>query len=501
MNPIQKYHVRYQAIKSEKDITSEETRLQELLQNDVSGLNNFFMAALGMSTLMLRLGAVIQVCRKFEKLDEQGDLLFSRQLLDNLKEIMPSDSNWKKLWEVSAEATVWKAPSLKLGGNESVLSRFVTFRNRFVHQQIQLSIDCLPQIAKAIILFEEMERLYSLFEKGELIFKNGQYYWIDQNGEVNLHPYLQVGTDENQPYIFQGIANREKVHLLNTQLGDKIDQAAEVHLNPLFEPLQESLRNGAGQLFDHSSRIATYQGCFVGRERERALLLDFCSSKNEQNVLTVKSPAGMGKGALMADLIEQLKTNNIQTLYHFCGAGLHNNLHAILYHLILQGKKNVKFDGAQFWTTKEEDVKRKLDRLPSKYTDTIHLFQHLLDECVKFSSNNKVGNLVVIIDALDEAQVASTQLKISDWFYTYNEKEEPEEDWRSASNIRWVFTYRCAEDGSENFYKFPHIKQLATIEELQPLKGLSPEAAFDAFREYNVSEDFMEVLIEKATIA
>ena len=494
MNPIHKYYDRYKELKKDKSIVSDEQRILKLLQTDISGLNNFFMAALGMSTLMLRLGAVIQVCRKFEKLDAQADLLFSRQLLDNLKEIMPSDSNWKKLWEVSTENKYWKAPGLKSGNNESLLFRFVMFRNRFVHQQIQLSVDYLPQIAKAIELFNEMESLVSLFDKGELVLKNSQYFWKDADGEINLHPYFQIGVNENQPYIFQGVANNEKVHLLNTQFGDKIDQDPSDHINPLFEPIQQNLRNGEGQIFDHSSRIANYQSCFVGREKERGLLLDFCSSKEEQNIVTVKSPAGMGKGALMADLIEQLKGKKIQLLYHFCGAGLHNNLHAILYHLILQGKNS------GYWKTESDEIARKLDRLPSKYIDTIHLFQQLVDENLKLARNNKTGNIVIIIDALDEAQVASSQLKISDWFYSYNEKEEPETEWRSASNIRWVFTYRCAEDGAENFYKFPRMKQIAPIEEIQPLKGLSPDAAREAFSRFKVSDDFMEALIEKAEV-
>jgi hypothetical protein len=202
----------------------------------------------------------------------------------------------------------------------------------------------------------------------------------------------------------------------------------------------------------------------------------------------------MGKGALMADLIEQLKGEKIQSLYHFCGAGLHNNLHAILYHLILQGKNS------GYWKTESDEIARKLDRLPSKYIDTIHLFQQLVDENLKLVRNNKTGNIVIIIDALDEAQVASSQLKISDWFYSYNEKEEPETEWRSASNIRWVFTYRCAEDGAENFYKFPRMKQIAPIEEIQPLKGLSPDAAREAFSRFKVSDDFMEALIEKSEV-
>ena len=496
MNPIEKYHKRYLEIKAEKTITADKERILELLEEDTAGLNNFFMAALGMSTLMLRLGAVIQLCRKFETLDEKGDLFFSKQLLDNLRETLPSDTNWKKMWEISVTENAWKTPTEKINKNESLLSRFVTFRNQFVHQKIQLSEVYINQLHTAIQLFEEMEALYALFQPGTLVLKANQYHWEEAKRQTNLHPYLQVGGNLEEPYIFQGVYNKDKAELLNTQLGDKIDQHLDDHINPLFEPIQQSLRNGAGQVFDHSSRISSYQSCFFGREKESEKLLDFCKSNDEQNVLTVKSPAGMGKGALMADLIEKLKSENIQTLYHFCGAGLHNSLHAILYHFILQGKKA---SGASFWETKVEEIQRKLDRLPSKYIDTIHLFQRLLDECININSKNESGNVVIILDALDEAQVASTQLKISDWFYTYNEKEEPESDWRSASNIRWVFSYRCAEDGAENFYKFPTMKQLATIEELQPLKGLSPEAVRVAFGEM-VSEDFMQTLIEKATV-
>jgi hypothetical protein len=119
---------------------------------------------------------------------------------------------------------------------------------------------------------------------------------------------------------------------------------------------------------------------------------------------------------------------------------------------------------------------------------------------LKLQKNNLSGNLVIIIDGLDEAQVAYAQLKISDWYYTYNEKEEPEEDWRSNANIRWVFTYRCDDDGNESFYRFPAMKELAKVELLQPLKGLMPEAVDEAFNPFNVSEEFKNAVIQKATI-
>jgi hypothetical protein len=208
----------------------------------------------------------------------------------------------------------------------------------------------------------------------------------------------------------------------------------------------------------------------------------------------VKSPAGMGKGALIADVIEQLKEDKTQVLYHFCGAGIQNSLHASLYHFIIQGQK------LQYWEVLDESIQRKLERLPSKYIDVIHLFQALLSDHFKIQSKNASGNLVILIDGLDEAQVAYSQLKISDWFYTYNEKEEPEEDWRSPSNIRWIFTYRCEEDGNESFYKFPKMKELAQIEVLQPITGLLPDSVDEAFKDFNVSTEFKKAVIEKAAI-
>ena len=493
MNPILTYHIRYQEIKEVLEISSESDRLANLIQTDKVGLNNFYMAALGMSTLILRMGAVIQMCQKFERLDDQGDSLFMKQVLDNLRETLPSDTSWKNVWAISAEEEAWVAPISKPKNGEALLNRFITFRNRYVHQLIRLEEDFLPQLQISIALFEEMASLVHLFEGGSLQYIKKKYYWVEHDKKLSLHPYIQAGIRDEDPYLFQGLYNNKtRAHLLNVQYGNEIDQESVLHLEPTFDPLRESIRGGAGQIFDHSDRLAYYQSCFVGRDREKDAILDFCAKSDAQNILCVKSPAGMGKGALMAEIIEQLKTNKTQVLYHFCGAGMQNSLHATLYHLILQGKG--------FWDRSDENIQRKLNRLPSKYIDVIQLFQSLLSEHLNIQSKNESGNLVILIDGLDEAQVAYSQLKISDWFYTYNEKEEPEEDWRSASNIRWIFTYRCDDKGEESFYRFPTMKECAQIEMLQPLVGLSPEAVDEAFKNFKVSEEFKLAVLEKAEI-
>ena len=496
MNPVHQYHQRYLELKSEKAISSDLDVLQRLVEEDPAGLNNFYMAALGMSTLMLRLGAVIQLCQKFQRLDNHGDALFMKQILDNLRESLPSDTSWKNLWALSAENERWMAPIVKPKNGEPILNRFITFRNRYVHQLIRLESTFLLQLQTSIGLFEELAALSSLFEAGSLELKDGKYYWVQNGQELLLYPYVQPGKVGQDPYIFQGLYNNKtQAHLLNLRLGDEVEQKAYEHLEPTFNPIKEAIRGGGGQVFDHSERIAYYQSCFVGREREKATVLEFCNASDEQNILCIKSPAGMGKGALVADLIEQLKQDKNQVLYHFCGAGIQNSLHATLYHYILQGHR------VQYWDASDQKILRKLERLPSKYIDVIHLFQSLLTDHFKIQKNNGSGNLVILIDGLDEAQVAYSQLKISDWFYTYNDKDEPEEDWRSPSKIRWIFTYRCDADGSESFYQFPKMKELVSFPILQPLTGLSPAAVDEAFKQFSVSMDFKEAVIEKAIIS
>jgi hypothetical protein len=495
MNPIQQYHERFLLLKSEKGIQADSETIQRIIDADAAGLNNYMMAALGMSTLVLRLGAVIQLCKKFEHLDDQGDALFLKQILDNLRESLPSDTSWKNLWALSATDEKWLVPIVKPKNGDSLLSRFVTFRNRYVHQLIKLDNTFLPQIEVAITLFDEMEELTSLFSGGNLVMLDGRYIWEQNQQIIPLHPYVQPGSQGEDPYIFQGLYdNKSQAHLLNLRYGDEDKQAATEHLEPKFNPIREAIKGGAGQIFDHSERIAYYQSCFVGRDREKKAILDFCSIDDNQNILCIKSPAGMGKGAVIADVIEQLRQNKTQVLFHFCGAGIQNSLHATLYHFILQGLRQ------QYWESSNEIIQRKLERLPSKYIDIIHLFQTLVSEHLKLQKNNVSNNLVILIDGLDEAQVAYAQLNISDWFFTYDEKEEPVEDWRSPANIRWIFSYRCNDDGVESFYQFPKMNELAKIPILQPLTGLSSEAVDEAFKDFSVSEEFKQAVISKSEI-
>lgn len=493
-SPLVRYHERYLKIKEELKINSDADNLLNLIETNPSGLNNYFMAAMGMSTLIVRLGAVIQLCRKLHDGNTENDALFMKQVIDNLRETLPSDTNWRELWEASMQSgSEWEKPSIQPKNGDSLLRRFVTFRNKFAHQSIKIIPADINQLSKSISMFDEMVELIVLFKDSSIEGREGKYCFIQGNEILQLHPFIQKGENDGLPYLFQGMyENKKNAKLINTHLGNESEQESNLHLEPLFDPLRQALRGGAGQVFDHSERLAYYRECFVGRERERNSILEWFKTQDEQNILPVYSNAGMGKGALIADVIYELQKEKIPVLFHFCGAGIQNSLHATLYHFILQGKKN------QWWKTEDEEIIKKLDRLPSKYIDLIHFFQKLVSENFKSPRSNTSGNMVILIDGLDEAAVANSSLRISDWFYTYNEKEEPENDWRSPFNIRWIFTYRKTE--GQKGYQFPFENEGAKVEILQPLLGLSESAVDAALSKFKVSAEFKKEVLKKGAI-
>jgi hypothetical protein len=187
-------------------------------------------------------------------------------------------------------------------------------------------------------------------------------------------------------------------------------------------------------------------------------------------------------------------------MYHYCGSGMQNSLHAVLYHFILQGKKMPGMNGAGVWKIEDEILQRKMDRLPSRYHDAIKLFQTLLTDCFSPASKYKDKPLVIVVDALDEAAVANSQLKISDWFYVYDDKDEIAEDWSSPDYIKWIFTYRSFPDKSKSGYQLGGRFALQEMPLIQPLQGLTAEAVRAALKPFDVSEDFLMTVMEKGKV-
>lgn len=503
MNPFVKYHERYQSIYQSLENQLHGEALLALIETDPAKLNNLFMAGMGMSTLFLRMGAVIQMSRKLHDGDSSNDALFMKQVMDNLRETLPSDTNWKNLWYASMqEGSKWQQAILMGKDKTTSLDRFVTFRNKFVHQYIQLIPEQVNEISKGLELMHTMSTLYNLFENGNIIEVFGKYYWQEGEEQLELHPFVQTGDQEGLPYLFQGLyENKIKAKFINTLFGDETNPKINESVDEKFTPMQQALRGGAGQVFDHSERMQYYRECFVGREREVDEVIKWAMSETNKNVLPIYSEAGMGKGALTAACIDKLIELQVPVLYHFCGSGMANSLHAVLYHFIMQGKKMSSMHGAGIWKVQDEIIQRKMDRLPSRYFDAIKLLQTLITDCYQPPQKYAGKPLIIVIDGLDEAAVANSQLKISDWFYTYNEKDEPEEDWASPASVKWIFTYRAMPGGAKNGFQLGGRFALAEIPMLQPLLGLNEDAVRSALNPFGVSEEFIHAVIEKGAVS
>jgi len=261
------------------------------------------------------------------------------------------------------------------------------------------------------------------------------------------------------------------------------------------------LRGGAGQIFDHTERMQYYLDCFVGRDREVNQALNWVLGNSDKNVLPIFSEAGMGKGALTAGIIDGLFKENIPVIFHYCGSGMANSLHAVLYHFILQGKQMPGMNGAGVWKVEDETIKRKLERLPSRYHDAIKLFQTLLSDCYSPTNKYKDKPMVIVIDGLDEAAVVNSQLKVTDWFYTYNDKDEVEDNWNSPGYIKWIFTYRSMPKDMKGGFQLNGRFTLEENELVQPLQGLTEEAVHGALKKFDVSEEFVQAVSERGAVA
>ena len=503
MNPFQQYHERYLEIKDgiAGELTDES--FSNFILHQSARLNNLFMAGLGMGTLFLRMGAVIQMSQKLHDGDTSNDALFMKQVMDNLRETLPSDTNWKNLWYASLQSgSVWDTAIPRDSSKNTVLDRFVTFRNKFVHQNIRLVPEHFTELRKGLQILDEMAALYCLFEGSNIILKGDKYFWNSIESTVELNPFVQEGAHEGLPYLFQGMfENKSRAKFINTLRGDETELLHNEPLQLQFQPMLEAMRGGAGQVFDHSERMQYYLDCFVGREREVQSALDWVKGDSVNNVLPIFSEAGLGKGALTAGIVNGLIEDSIPVMYHYCGSGMANSLHAVLYHFILQGKKMPGMNGAGIWKVEDEALKRKMERLPSRYHDAIHLFQNLLNDCYVPSKKYEGKPLVIVIDGLDEAAVANSQLKVSDWFYTYNDKDEPEEDWKSPDFVKWIFTFRSLPGEKKVGFELGGRFYLEKNELLQPMQGLTDEAVRDALKPFDVSEEFIQTVMERGVVA
>jgi hypothetical protein len=468
-----------------------ENLLVSIIQNKKTELNNFFMVGMGTCSLLLRLGAVVQLSKKLEEGSEEEDVLLMKQVIENLRENLPSDSNWKNIWKIASENNKkWADFVIAEKGKVSIIDSFITFRNKFVHGIIKIDLSQSKEIYNGIILLSDMiAKSSKLFENTSIIEEKDKYFFVENNSKICLDPFVKKGESNGLPYIFQGLYNNKKTaELINTFYGDIEKKDDSSDFDSVFQPMINVLNSGYNQVFDHSNRISYYSKCFVGREKECQSIIDWVTSIEKCNILPIYSDAGMGKGALVANLISEFQDESIPVLVHFCGSGLQNNLQAVIVHLILQAKKQ------QLWKIEDQEIEDKLSRIPTKFHEQITLLHHLLDHCFVPSRKNTHKKLVIIVDGLDEASIAYPSLNISDWFNNYDNNGEVVDSWKSSDNIKWVFTYR------KGFYNFPKFNSSYSLELLQPLKGLNTKSVEEALNRFSPSKDFITEVIQRGQV-
>jgi len=474
---------------------------EDLINNNASRLNNLLMSGLGACTLILRMGAVINLSKKLEEGSDEEDALLMKQIIDNLREVLPSDTNWKTIWKITCNSdSDWYKCVESEKGKQSLMETFVTFRNKYVHGIIALRINHLQKLTSGIkILNRVCEEVGPLFENTKIEIIDGKYYFFEPTSglfskpnKTNLYPFVQGGSEDGLPYIFQGLYdNKKTAELISTFYGDVQEQEGDAHYQAVFDPMLKSLKGGAGRVFNHQDIIEYYTECFVGREKEYDAITKWVLDKTaSEKILPIYSQAGMGKGALAANILSNMsdKEFNIPVLHHWGGSGMANNLHAVLYHFILQGKR------MQIWNLENSEIASKLERLPSKYHELINLFHELIDNLV-ITRKNTNQCVVILIDGLDEASVAYSEYHIKDYFSKYDEEGEVIGSWQSTTNVKWIFTYR------EGVYNFPDLANIFNLDLVQPLNGLSVDSIESALSLFNPTSEFIDTIAERGKVS
>jgi hypothetical protein len=590
LNPIPKYTDRYDYLVNEiNPALFEKDRFLNLQEDQreklISSLYNFYLAALGLSTLILRLAAIIRISEKFEdRTSVEKDISLIKVILQNLKDNKPTDTNWRNLLEyftiISGNNDWIKWFEIDSKNHKSIfLEELIKYRNFIAHGEFSTNSD---EIRKILNCFSKIRAVAENFKEAVITYEQAEdarcfYYIVGDKIKIKktaLYPFVSdslsfnddfTGFESDFPYLFQGLYEYEEgklAKLINSLNGEEVKQTADstkVQFYSFFQQLENVLSGNNGDSFKSSNenRLANYLKCIIGREKELTLAATWTKLSDQNNILPVFAPAGMGKGAFVAKLIKMSRSekNHVNTIYHFCSTGLQNSLHAILYHLIITGKEN----GA--WNKYNRMLFDKISKPPVAYPALIKLFQDLLAEvdnheyelkenrkrfdagymkipdfiayleknflfaelksfCKEvlikepanifaqkaldtndFSVDKISKNVLVIIDGLDDAKLSFPNQSIADWFRVVdNMGNFTNMNWTSPPNIRWVFTYRHVLSAEEKGYRFPITESIKEIKSLQPLMPLDEHSVRDFLSSnefFSLEKEVIDAVIEK----
>ncbi len=209
-------------------------------------------------------------------------------------------------------------------------------------------------------------------------------------------------------------------------------------------------------------------------------LKEFCLNPRDDRFLAVYAPAGFGKSALLAcfSVLDEMKD---RVLLHLCGGSERSNPMNVVFSL-LNRNKNI-------WNRLSKEMRTRLSKLPGNYDEAVGLFQDTLEE---YSENCGGKGLSVIIDGVDEAEVAWPNLPLWNLLYVKEKDEEGNESirpWDIPENVRIVFGYR---EGTTERKDIP----TASIDILQPMRPLGEGSVDQAFARFRISKAVRNVIID-----
>ena len=450
---------------------------------------NYLYSLLGPGTLLLRFGAVILLGEYLREIREGGQVnaVLNHTVLQNLKDALPTDTGWRLLFQKAAETVTEETGVIGMlrdfacetagpGERRTLLEAFVTIRNKTVHQALELAP---PALMATLELLERFAGKMLVFDECEFKEEEGRVRFWSAGLNLDLHPFVQGG---ESPYLFQGIyGSRDDsiLRLLGTAEGDET-AVPPSEAEEYFHSMRKSSAGLVSRAFDFSEIISNYGECFVGRDEELEALRAFRDSPGETRFLPVYAPAGFGKSALLA-CFSGFEETRERVLLHLCGGSERSNPMNIVFSLLNHNKN--------LWNRLSNEIKTRVSRLPGNYDGAIELFQHTLAE---YDRNCRGATLVVIIDGVDEAEVAWPNLPLWNLLYVKEKDEEGNESirpWDIPENIRIIFGYREGTTGRKDI-------PAASIDILQPMRPLGEGSVDQAFARFGISKTVQNAIID-----
>ncbi len=359
----------------------------------------------------------------------------------------------------------------------------VSFRNIYAHGGTPSEEECLADIQAYMPLLSRMLNEKWLHKTSVEVGTQdgnqpgGVYLVREDKHKLDLFPLLHFISDSEQNlehnfYFLNDLKNFEQnkgeICLLNypdAKLRKNYDcYESFLKVINIVEWKEYKLKD------EFQQRINELSESFKGRIEEKETVFDFIDIKNEGFLLLSGSP-GVGKSALLAKAIEELRADKEKDL-HIIEYFIHRNT---------QGRPEKKY---------LEYMHRKLDEICNtniKYTEDVETDLKNLYQKLDILSNVIDKKLIIFIDGLDEGVTKDNHNMLS-YLLTRNYK-----------NILIIYSSRLTADVESFFFRLP-----VEHRRLELLKGLKTEdikgMLYEVANKYEVNKraQYVEEVLKKS---